>query len=216
MSDAAAGAALVVEQVLLYDASLLTIGRKRVAAAEFLINESLYPNINGRHRGTAIAKEADAVCYLFADAVQLEEAGKESVVGQRRQSTEVECAAGSLCGSVLDVTGAVAQTTAHQLRPREAAELLRGGEEENFIVFGIERFAAAPGKAFYGGADGRNALALGDKKGDEHFPWVLMQDSDALPEIERFVQIADLSRQAAPQRGIVPAQIKVVGPILPI
>ena len=39
MSDAAAGAALVVEQVLLYDASLLTIGRKRVAAAEFLINE---------------------------------------------------------------------------------------------------------------------------------------------------------------------------------
>ena len=87
MSDAAAGAALVVEQVLLYDASLLTIGRKRVAAAEFLINESLYPNINGSHRGTAIAKEADAVCYLFADAVQLEEAGKESVVGQRCQST---------------------------------------------------------------------------------------------------------------------------------
>ena len=125
MSDAAAGAALVVEQVLLYDASLLTIGRKRVAAAEFLINESLYPNINGSHRGTAIAKEANAVCYLFADAVQLEEAGKESVVGQRCQSTEVECAAGSLCGSVLDVTGAVAQTTAHQLRPREAAELLR-------------------------------------------------------------------------------------------
>ena len=77
MSDAAAGAALVVEQVLLYDASLLTIGRKRVAAAEFLINESLYPDINGSHRGTAIAKEADAVCYLFADAVQLEEAGKE-------------------------------------------------------------------------------------------------------------------------------------------
>ena len=110
MSDAAAGAALVVEQVLLYDASLLTIGRKRVAAAEFLINESLYPNINGSHRGTAIAKEADAVCYLFADAVQLEEAGKERVVGQRRQSTEVECAAGSLSGSVLDVTGAVAQT----------------------------------------------------------------------------------------------------------
>ena len=106
MSDTAAGAALVVEQVLLYDASLLTIGRKSVAAAEFLINESLYPNINGSHRGTAIAKEADAVCYLFADAVQLEEAGKESVVGQRCQSTEVECAAGSLCGSVLDVTGA--------------------------------------------------------------------------------------------------------------
>ena len=47
MSDAAAGAAPFVEQVLLYDASLLTIGRKRVAAAEFLINESLYPNING-------------------------------------------------------------------------------------------------------------------------------------------------------------------------
>ena len=164
MSDAAAGAALVVEQVLLYDASLLTIGRKRVAAAEFLINESLYPNINGSHRGTAIAKEADAVCYLFADAVQLEEAGKESVVGQRCQSTEVECAAGSLCGSVLDVTGAVAKTTAHQLRSREAAELLRGGEEEDFIAFGTERFAAAPGKAFYGGADGRNALALGDKK----------------------------------------------------
>lgn len=82
MSDAAAGAALVVEQVLLYDASLLTIGRKRVAAAEFLINESLYPNINGSHRGTAIAKEADAVCYLFADAVQLEEAGK----GERRRA----------------------------------------------------------------------------------------------------------------------------------
>ena len=41
MSDAAAGAAFVVEQVLLYDASLLIIGRKRVAAAEFLINESL-------------------------------------------------------------------------------------------------------------------------------------------------------------------------------
>ena len=40
MSDAAAGAAFVVEQVLLYDASLLIIGRKRVAAAEFLINES--------------------------------------------------------------------------------------------------------------------------------------------------------------------------------
>ena len=81
MSDAAAGAAFVVEQVLLYDASLLIIGRKRVAAAEFLINESLYPDINGSHRGTAIAKEADAVCYLFADAVQLEEAGKERVVG---------------------------------------------------------------------------------------------------------------------------------------
>ena len=79
MSDAAAGAALVVEQVLLYDASLLIIGRKRVVAAEFLINESLYPDINGSHRGTAIAKEADAVCYLFADAVQLEEAGKEHV-----------------------------------------------------------------------------------------------------------------------------------------
>ena len=107
MSDAAAGAAFVVEQVLLYDASLLIIGRKRVAAAEFLINESLYPDINGSHRGTAIAKEADAVCYLFADAVQLEEAGKERVVGQRRQSTEVECAARSLSGSVLDVTGAV-------------------------------------------------------------------------------------------------------------
>ena len=30
-------------------------------------------------RGTAIAKEADAVCYLFADAVQLEEAGKEQM-----------------------------------------------------------------------------------------------------------------------------------------
>ena len=86
----------------------------------------------------------------FCRRVQLEEAGKERVVGQRRQSTEVECAAGSLSGSVLDVTGAVAQTTAHQLRLREAAELLRGGEEENFIVFGIERFAAAPGKAFYG------------------------------------------------------------------
>ena len=48
MSDAAAGAAFVVEQVLLYDASLLTIGRKRVAAAEFLINESLYPKSTRR------------------------------------------------------------------------------------------------------------------------------------------------------------------------
>ena len=103
-----------------------------------------------------------------------------------------------------------------QIYGQEAAELLRGGEEEDFIAFGTERFAAAPGKAFYGGADGRNAFALGDKKGDEHFPWILMQDSDALPEIERFVQIAALSRQAAPQRGIVPAQIKVVGPALPI
>ena len=98
MSDAAAGAALVVEQVLLYDASLLTIGRKRVAAAEFLINESLYPNINGSHRGTAIAKEADAVCYLFADAVQLEEAGKRASSGNAaralRSSVPLEaCAA---------------------------------------------------------------------------------------------------------------------------
>ena len=103
-----------------------------------------------------------------------------------------------------------------QIYGQEAAELLRGREEENFIAFGTERFAAAPGKVFHGGADGRNALALGDEKGDEHFPWILMQDSDALPEIERFVQIAALSRQAAPQRGIVPAQIKVVGPVLPI
>ena len=72
MNDAAAGAAFVVEQVLLYDASLLIIGRKRVVAAEFLINESLYPDINRSHRGTAIAKEADAVCYLFADALREE------------------------------------------------------------------------------------------------------------------------------------------------
>ena len=95
MSDAAAGAALVVEQVLLYDASLLTIGRKRVAAAEFLINESLYPNINGSHRGTAIAKEADTVCYLFADAIQPEEAGKEgSAARAPRSSVPLEaCAA---------------------------------------------------------------------------------------------------------------------------
>ena len=34
--------------------------------------------------------------------------------------------------------------------------------------------------------------------------------------LDAFVQIAALSRQAAPQRGIVPAQIKVVGPVLPI
>ena len=198
-------AALIVEQILLHDAGLLAVGGEGVAPTKFFVDETLDPDVDGGHRGAAIAEEADAVGDFFADAVQREQAGKEGVVGENGQRIEVEGAGGGLRGGVLDVAGAVAQPAARQLRFREAAELLRGGEEEDLIALRTERLAAAPGQLLDGGADGRDALALGDDEGDEHLPRVLTQHPDALPEGQRCVEIGALARQTLPQGGVAAA-----------
>ena len=143
---------------MLHDAGLLAVGGEGVAPAKFLVDETLDPDVDGGHRGAAIAEEADAVGDFFADAVQREQAGKEGVVGENGQRIEVEGAGGGLRGSVPDVAGAVAQPAARQLCFREAAELLRGGEEEDLIALRTERLAAAPGQLLDGGADGRMLL----------------------------------------------------------
>lgn len=97
---------------MLHDASLLAVGGEGVAPAKFFVDETLDPDVDGGHRGAAIAEEADAVGDFFADAVQREQAGKEGVVGENGQRIEVEGAGGGLRGGVLDVAGAVAQPAA--------------------------------------------------------------------------------------------------------
>ena len=49
-----------------------------------------------------------------------------------------------------------------------------------------------------------------------HFPRVLPQHPDALPEAEGLVEIAALARQRLSQGGVAAAEVEVSGPISPV
>ena len=170
------------------------------------IDHPLNPHIYRRRRQTMESEQHHTVRNLYAHAREGEECFQQCVVVHGIQLVQV--AAKAHHGCCVDVLCPVAYAAGSQLVHRAGSNRLRGGEG----IPAAHILAAQCTEPLYARADGGDAFALRNDKGDQHLPGILPENPQSCAGLCRCTKEAVCFGNAVNRAGIIVRDIEICRP----
>ena len=185
-----------VKQVLLEDARMRPVGGKGRPAAVILVDHAANPHVYRCGGEAVIAKEHHAAGHLYPNAMDGLQLLQQRIVGQSGHGGQIGPPVRHAARRVQQIGRPVSRPAGAQAPFARPKQILRAGKGKVPPPSPAHFGSAARAQRLHAGADGGNALPLGNQKAHQRLPRVLPEDAQA-PGTRRPQRASGASRSAA-------------------